>query len=272
MENNVKKKNNSGVIIAILCILLLASIGFICYDKFLKKDASTDIQDSKENELEVYPYSAVYINAHNCIYSTYDENVNKPMFTIKTKTKNAKMLSIGGNQDYFGEHEPTYLCNYPNPEYVIYYDDGNIYYYDVSSKTSKLLDLPAEYDITHMMDSNWDFVNYGIIYNNGENTTFYYDIKEDKIKFDNYDSLSDVTDGTSRVVSTGYLTAKKGNVYNLIEISTGKIIVSRECSDHDIDFTLIFDYEREDNIFVSAKVAQYNFDEIRYDMNGKVIK
>ena len=38
MENNVKKKNNSVIIIAILCILLLASIGFICYDKFLKKE------------------------------------------------------------------------------------------------------------------------------------------------------------------------------------------------------------------------------------------
>ena len=37
------------------------------------------------------------------------------MFTIKTKTKNAKMLSIGGNQDYFGEQSPTYLCNYPIP-------------------------------------------------------------------------------------------------------------------------------------------------------------
>lgn len=270
MENNVKKKNNSGVIIAILCILLLASIGFICYDKFLKKDASTDIQDSKENELEVYPYSAIYINNHRCIYDTYNENVNKPMFTIKTKTKNAKMLSIGGNQDYFGDHEPIYLCNYPIPEYVVYYDDGDLYSYNVNSKTSKLLNLPVEYDITY--GSGWDFVNYGIIYNNGEKTTFYYDIKEDKIKFDNYDSLSDVTDGTSRVVSTGYLTAKKGNVYNLIDISTGKTIVSRESSDYDVVFNLIFDYRREANIFVSEKVAQYNFDEIKYDMNGKVIE
>ncbi len=38
MENNVKEKNNNGIIIAILCILLLASIGFICYDKLLKKE------------------------------------------------------------------------------------------------------------------------------------------------------------------------------------------------------------------------------------------
>ena len=271
MENNVKEKSNSGIIIAVLCVLLLASIGFICYDKFLKKDGSSDIQDSKENGLEVYPYSAIYINNHSCVYTTYDENVNKSMFTIKTKTKNAKMLSIGGNQDYFGEQSPTYLCNYPIPEYVIYYDDGDLYSYNVSSKTSKLLNLPAKYDITHMLDSNWDFVNYGIIYNNSEKA-FYYDIKEDKIKFDNYDSLSDVTDGTSRVVSTGYLTAKKGNVYSLIEISTGKVIVSRECIDHSIDFTLIFDYERDDNIFVSAKMGQNAFDEIKYDMNGKVIK
>ena len=269
MENNVKEKNNSGIIIAILCVLLLASIGFICYDKFLKKDGSSDIQDSKENGLEVYPYSAVYINAPNCIYGTYNENVNKPIFTIKTKTNNAKMLSIGGNQDYFGEHEPTYLCNYPNPEYVIYYDDGNMYYYDVSNKTSKLLDLPAKYDTTYIMDSNWYFVNYGIIYNNDEKA-FYYDMKENKIKFDNYDSLSDVTDGTSHVVSTGYLTAKKGSVYSLIEISTGKVIVSRESSDYSIIFTI--DYENDDIVFVSAKLAQNLFDEIKYDKNGKVIK
>lgn len=38
MENNVKGKNNSRIIISILCILLLALIGFICYDKFLKKE------------------------------------------------------------------------------------------------------------------------------------------------------------------------------------------------------------------------------------------
>ncbi len=38
MENNLKEKNNNGIINAILCILLLASIGFICYDKFLKKE------------------------------------------------------------------------------------------------------------------------------------------------------------------------------------------------------------------------------------------
>ncbi len=38
MEKNLKEKNNSGIIIVILCVLLLASIGFICYDKFLKKE------------------------------------------------------------------------------------------------------------------------------------------------------------------------------------------------------------------------------------------
>lgn len=38
MKENVKGKNNSGIIIAVLCALLLASIGFICYDKLLKKE------------------------------------------------------------------------------------------------------------------------------------------------------------------------------------------------------------------------------------------
>ena len=43
MEENVKEKNNNGIINAILCILLLASIGFICYDKLLKKEESKSL-------------------------------------------------------------------------------------------------------------------------------------------------------------------------------------------------------------------------------------
>ena len=38
MENNVREKNGSKGVVVILCILLLISIGFICYDKLLKKE------------------------------------------------------------------------------------------------------------------------------------------------------------------------------------------------------------------------------------------
>ena len=42
MENIVKEKGNSkGIITVILFILLLAAVGFICYDKLLKKDVRT---------------------------------------------------------------------------------------------------------------------------------------------------------------------------------------------------------------------------------------
>ena len=53
-ELNVKSNNRSKIIIAILAILLVGALGFICYDKFINKEKPpVPVNDNNDNVVEV---------------------------------------------------------------------------------------------------------------------------------------------------------------------------------------------------------------------------
>ena len=103
-ELNVKSNNNSKIIIVILAILLIAALGFICYDKFINKEEPP--VPTPVPMITPSPTSTDSIKVENTI--VIDE-------TIKLKEISIPNSDEEINLDYIGHN------------YLIQIKDGNLF-------------------------------------------------------------------------------------------------------------------------------------------------
>lgn len=141
-ENNEinNKKDNSLLIIIVLGILLIGSLGFICYDKFIntepaKSKDSTPVVTPNDKQCEECQKCDNNISECNC--PTCTSNLGEKINTIKEVKVNDKNQTIKiGKKEYKVRRDSDYhllindesVNNWSGDE--IYADHGNIYLTD----------------------------------------------------------------------------------------------------------------------------------------------
>ena len=191
-------KERKGLWVSFIVVLVIALLlgGFIVYDKFIK---------NREEEKEVaYKYELkVYKNPDNDDYlcKSYDNSSCKEIaFVIKTESEQAEIVE-------------TYSYSSSEHDFVLYADNG-LKLYDVTSKTSKKLNLDSSYEY-YNIKLNADLSEVVGILCNKDNDYSYYDILEEKEKFKGkYKNL--------KFIDENYLNGEIDNKVYLINSKTGE--------------------------------------------------
>lgn len=161
MENNVKKKNNSGIIIAVLCILLLASTGFICYDKFLKKEdkecPKIDCQCEKNGS---------NFNNETSIKSLSEINFTGEYKTVRIGNRNIK---IQVDEDSYLLIDDNYVYGSNNSNKIVamhtYLTDKFVFFTDVGQDGEVIEYAVGENGAIVVNDNDYQMMNFKL--NNG---------------------------------------------------------------------------------------------------------
>lgn len=242
------------------------------------KEAKSENNNDNSYKLSVYGIKD-FLDNSLYVCDGQSVNCNDIVLTIDTETDNAVIVDLGGEEVTYG-----ILSNKDVYSYIVYYDNG-LKMYDLNKKESHKIELDVTLDglgsSTYPM-----FLNGGFIYSD-EDETYYYDLKSNKKMYAEYDSIDVVRYvdtnylySSEYKVSNEYLNVSKNNEYFLIELKTGKKIITRKLSDEladggvgEIDF-YVMNYCGIDNFFASnelAPMAPLGLDTI-YDQNGKLIK
>ena len=214
MENVVKEENKKkNLIIGVLGILLVISLAFIVYDKVLKNDDKSLNEGNESNHT-----LKVYGNDFTSICEKQDLSYcNKVVHTIDVETSDPLILKVS---DSFSDFV-----------YVLYEDNG-LKLYDDKKKNITRIDSNSKHVQIYKTLSN------GFIYSDYDNDEFYYyDLTNNKKMYDNYDRLDGIEN------CDNMLKATKGSKSSLIDIKTGKTIISRDAVDGPpAEFTCDADY------------------------------
>ena len=214
MENVVKEENKKkNVIIGVLGILLVISLAFTVYDKVLKNDDKSLNEGNESNHT-----LKVYGNDFTSICEKQDLSYcNKVVHMIDVETSDPLILKVS---DSFSDFV-----------YVLYEDNG-LKLYDAKKKNITRIDSNSKHVQIYKTLSN------GFIYSDYDNDEFYYyDLTNNKKMYDNYDRLDGIEN------CDNMLKATKGSKSSLIDIKTGKTIISRDAVDGPpAEFTCDADY------------------------------
>ena len=224
-------------IITVLSILLFVAIMFISYDKLIK---NSSYNEKEKGILNVYGSNS---NGSSYLCNSFD-NYRCNDIVIKLKTETSKPLLIKTSQ----------RSSKNEFSYVLYQDNG-LKLYNINDKTTLLIDI----DITKCY--NIDFLNSGILYQIDENFA-YFDFKTQRNLYTNYDILRTVEDNNSN----SYIVGKIGNKYDLINIDSDKIIISRNSNNY-------VNYTYHSGFIISSILIEDigESDTIFYNVNGKEI-
>lgn len=161
MENNVKEKNNSGTIIAILCILLLASIGFICYDKFLKKED----KECPKTECKCEKNESNF-NNETSIKSLSEINFTEDYKTVKIGNR---IIKIQLDEDSHLLIDDNYVYGSNNSDKIVamhtYLTDKFVFFTDVGQDGEVIEYAIGENGAILVNDNDYQMMNFKL--NNG---------------------------------------------------------------------------------------------------------
>ncbi len=220
------RSNTKNVVIVIFVILTLAFAGLSAYLMFFKEkeqdktndcieEAKVDNKDKEEKEqgkIEIYGRktdNGVYIV---CTHKSESDDCKDVLYTIKTKSSTPSVIR-------------TFLSSEHSFQYIIYYDEG-VKLYNI--KDGSTVELKVD------LNDNIEWLPEGFI-SNGENGAFYFDLKDNKKKFDKYDEIYPIEDvhDTSYIDNLKYLYAKKGSSTTVIDFKTGNVIITIDNKDYE---------------------------------------
>ena len=230
-------KKNSILIISIVAFLIIVIGIYLALAKNLVKENNTNTQKETEEkeeqkeetkdetQSEVLNYTLnVYKNKNDYLCQEYDATYcNTVAYTIKTKTENAKIVTI---QDS-----------------AILYDDGGLKIYNINDKQTTTLNLKNEYKNYSLKFKDSKVI--GVIYC-GEATLLcekggYYNVNTKEKMYDlRYDDIGFVYDDSN------YLTASKGKNAYLLNINREKEEI---VTNTDSDYNYFFVYKNNDKNF-----------------------
>ena len=186
-ESNVKQNNGSKVIIAVLAVLLIGALGFICYDKFINKEkipvpapTPTDTSDSENSNIPKWIDYLLGKNIKSMGY--YDENNN--WITISHDQLKGYLQKLSSEYSLYKEKDYDGGCSgycglqieYDNKAMRIY--AGSIIFQDFDGKVedSELLSLLENekytlYDGVKSSYNTWHFAFYRNITQDGSKDT-----------------------------------------------------------------------------------------------------
>lgn len=257
---------NKGWILGFVFLLIgivLGGVGYFFYNK--SKDAAFD-----NNDLKLNVYGIKGQSSSDSLYVCKNQNLNckDVVLELDVETKNAMILDIGGDKVSYGIQSSKDIFSY-----VLYVDNG-LNLYDINSKKLKKIDMNlSDSEIVKYFSSYNSLINGGFIYSDNKENTYYYDLKNDKKLFVDYDHLTPIYYyGSSDINSTYLYGTKDGNSY-VLDIRNNKVVFNKKTGEpstgvklfnipcgNDV-FFVMYDQELLDNIY-NIKI---------YNQNGKEI-
>ena len=230
-----KKKNIYKILLFVFVGIAILLSCFIAYDKFI----CDNVVVTNENVLKVYG------NGNNLCENSDVNQCNDIVISIETETNNPILLNVS----------PYITSKF---SYVLYYDNG-LKLYDINEKVSKNIDVDIK------KAKNIDFLYKGFLCQI-DNDFFYYDLEKNEKKYTNYDIIRLVSPAT---FIEPVVLVIKGNTYSLLNVESGKVIVSRNTSKEKYIW-----YELHNNFITSSVIEEgvnEESDVIIYNLDGKKI-
>ena len=241
----------SYYILTIISVLIGGIIiGFLGYYIY---DDNTNTSNTNDTQNKLYVYGDKKLNN---ICKQRGLNCPDVVLEIETETNNAMILDVGRSDD------ESYFYNASGDfTYVLYVDNG-MKLYDVNSKKIKKIDVNDS--DKEIIDNFGSFTTYQLMNNGFIYEDYYYDLKNDKKMFSDYDYLNKIyyyyngSYGSIDEYSNDYLYATKDGVGYILDIKNNKVVLKRS-------------FEQEDNHEFGAMFFRAPFEEsivffITYDV------